>query len=162
LFVERNEKAKQCRSCGFAYYYNPAAAVAGFIRNGRDDLLLVVRRAREPAKGTLDLPGGFADLYENAEEAIRREIKEEIGLEVSSCRYIFSIPNIYPYLGFTVHTLDLFFECFVDDFTPAVAADDAACLEMIPLNALDPALFGLESVKKAINIYRNKLYICTP
>ena len=55
-FVERNEKAKQCTTCGFVYYFNPSSAVACFIRNSKGELLLV-RRAKEPAKGTLDLPG---------------------------------------------------------------------------------------------------------
>ena len=63
-FVERNEKAKQCTTCGFVYYFNPSSAVACFIRNSKGELLLV-RRAKEPAKGTLDLPGGFVDMYES-------------------------------------------------------------------------------------------------
>lgn len=70
--------------------------------------MLVVRRAKDPAKGTLDLPGGFVDLHESAEEAVRREVKEETGLDVKSSRYLFSIPNIYLYSGFEVHTEDLF------------------------------------------------------
>ena len=61
-FVERNEKAKQCTTCGFVYYFNPSSAVACFIRNSKGELLLV-RRAKEPAKGTLDLPGGFVDMF---------------------------------------------------------------------------------------------------
>ena len=32
-FIERNEKAKQCTTCGFVYYFNPSSAVACFIRN---------------------------------------------------------------------------------------------------------------------------------
>ena len=67
-FVERNEKAKQCTTCGFVYYFNPSSAVACFIRNSKGELLLV-RRAKEPAKGTLDLPGGFVDMYESADAA---------------------------------------------------------------------------------------------
>ena len=81
-FVERNEKAKQCTTCGFVYYFNPSSAVACFIRNSKGELLLV-RRAKEPAKGTLDLPGGFVDMYESAEDAAHREVKEETGLRIS-------------------------------------------------------------------------------
>ena len=90
-FVEHNEKAKQCTACKFVYYFNPSSAVACFIRNPKGELLLV-RRAKEPAKGTLDLPGGFVDMYESAEEAARREVKEETGLDIAGCRYLFSIP----------------------------------------------------------------------
>lgn len=49
-FVERNEKAKQCTTCGFVYYFNPSSAVACFIRNSKGELLLV-RRAKDPLKG---------------------------------------------------------------------------------------------------------------
>lgn len=87
-FVERNEKAKQCTTCGFVYYFNPSSAVACFIRNSKGELLLV-RRAKEPAKGTLDLPGGFVDMYESAEDAAHREVKEETGLDIAGCRYLF-------------------------------------------------------------------------
>lgn len=90
-FVERNEKAKQCTACGFIYYFNPSSAVACFIRNSRGELLLV-RRAKEPAKGRLDLPGGFVDMHESAEEAAQREVKEETGLDITGCRYLFPSP----------------------------------------------------------------------
>ena len=61
-FVEHNEKAKKCMVCGFVYYFNPSSAVACFIKNAKGELLLV-RRGKEPAKGTLDLPGGFVDMF---------------------------------------------------------------------------------------------------
>ena len=61
-FVEHNEKAKKCMACGFVYYFNPSSAVACFIKNAKGELLLV-RRGKEPAKGTLDLPGGFVDMF---------------------------------------------------------------------------------------------------
>ena len=89
-----------------------------FIRNSKGELLLV-RRAKEPAKGTLDLPGGFVDMYESAEDAAHREVKEETGLDIAGCRYLFSIPNLYPYSGFEVHTVDMFFECLTESFDGA-------------------------------------------
>jgi ADP-ribose pyrophosphatase YjhB (NUDIX family) len=152
-FEIRNEKAKQCTVCGFAYYFNPSASVACFLKDTKGDLL-VVRRAKDPAKGTLDLPGGFADMNESAEESVRREIKEETGLIVTDCRYLFSIPNIYPYSGFEVHTLDLFFECYVDNFNHAKAEDDAAEIIRLSLAELNPDIFGLQSIKKAVKRYQ--------
>ena len=151
-FSVNNEKSKRCSSCGFVYYFNPSAAVACFIRNEVGELL-VVRRAKDPAKGTLDLPGGFVDLHESAEEAVRREVKEETGLDVKSSRYLFSIPNIYLYSGFEVHTEDLFFECFATTFDGLIAADDASEIVVLKLQEVDASLFGLTSVKEGVVRY---------
>lgn len=153
-FVERNEKAKQCTTCGFVYYFNPSSSVACFIRNPKGELLLV-RRAKEPAKGTLDLPGGFIDMHESAEDAVVREVNEETGLDITNCRYLFSLPNIYPYCGFEVHTVDMFFECLAETFDNARAEDDAAEIIVLPSGQLEPADFGLQSIKRAVSLYKS-------
>ncbi|WP_455637682.1 NUDIX domain-containing protein [Parabacteroides sp.] len=154
-FIERNEKAKQCTTCGFVYYFNPSSAVACFIRNAAGEVLLV-RRAKDPAKGTLDLPGGFVDMHESAEEAACREVKEETGLDITECRYLFSIPNLYMYSGFEVHTVDMFFECHTDNFENTHAEDDAAEIIILKKEELNPDDFGLLSIKKAIGIYQKQ------
>lgn len=156
-FIERNEKAKKCTACGFVYYFNPSSAVACFIRNAKGELLLV-RRAKEPAKGTLDLPGGFVDMYESAEDAVRREVKEETGLTITDCRYLFSLPNIYPYCGFDVHTVDMFFECRTETFDGARAEDDAAEIIVLRKEQLHPEEFGLNSIRKGVEIYLSKSF----
>lgn len=154
-FKEHNEKSKRCEACGFVYYFNPSAAVACFIKNAKGELLLV-RRGKEPAKGTLDLPGGFVDMFETGEEAACREVKEETGLCIRNCRYLFSLPNIYLYSGFEVHTLDLFYECQVDDFGQAHAEDDAAEIVILRPEEVDADDFGLGSIKKGVALYLRK------
>lgn len=154
-FLVRNEKAKSCQVCGFTYYFNPSASVACFVKDAKGDLLLV-RRAKDPGKGTLDLPGGFADMHETVEETVSRELLEETGLTVTNCRYLFSLPNIYPYLGFDVHTLDMFFECTVETFDSVQAADDAAEIVILSPEDINPEEFGLSSIRKAIKMYRSR------
>lgn len=149
-FDVNNGKSKKCAHCGFTYYMNPSAATAAFILNSKNELL-VERRGKEPGKGTLDLPGGFSDVDETAEEGIMREIKEETGLEVESAEYLFSLPNTYLYSGMNVRTLDLFFKCKVKDETAAKAADDAAECFWMPLSEIRTEQFGLQSIRAALN-----------
>ena len=124
-FEVNNEKSKKCTDCGFVYYFNPSAATVALILNEKNELL-VCRRAKEPAKGTLDLPGGFIDMNETGEEGVAREVLEETGLKVKKAVYQFTLPNIYVYSGFPVHTLDMFFLCTVEDMSHFSAMDDVA------------------------------------
>jgi ADP-ribose pyrophosphatase YjhB (NUDIX family) len=151
-FEENNFKSKKCGNCGFIYYFNSSAATAAFITTA-DGKLLVVRRAKAPAQGTLDLPGGFVDMFETGEAAIIREVKEETSLIITNPRYLFSLPNIYVYSGFDVHTLDLFYECKIADFDNFKAGDDAAELYWLDKNEINPDLFGLNSIRQAIRIW---------
>jgi 8-oxo-dGTP diphosphatase len=50
--------------------------------------VLLVRRGQEPLKGQWSLPGGALELGETLEEGIRREVREETGLEVEPVRII--------------------------------------------------------------------------
>ena len=148
-FVENNFKSKRCEDCGFIYYFNSCSSTIAIIIND-DKELLVATRAHEPAKGTLDLPGGFVDMEETGEEAVTREVKEETGLCVDTVSYLFSIPNKYVYSGFEVQTLDLVYRCFVKNTGNLKAEDDVAKLEFIKISELNPELFGLLSVKEVI------------
>ena len=97
-----------CAACGHTQYFNPAVAVAAILL-GPYERILLLRRAKDPGKGKLGLPGGFVDIAETAEDALRREICEEVNLEVSSLEFLCTLPNEYHYKGVTYPVLDLFF-----------------------------------------------------
>ena len=147
-FVENNFKSKRCETCGFVYYANPSAATAAFIM--RDGCLLVARRGKEPARGTLDLPGGFVDMDETVEQGMAREVMEETGLAATRTDYLFSIPNRYMYSGMTIHTTDMFYRVEVAAEAVPHAADDAAELMWVPVADIEPKLFGLWSIRQAV------------
>jgi 8-oxo-dGTP diphosphatase len=65
---------------GRSYPSRPVLAVsAAIIRDGK---VLIVRRARPPARGVCTLPGGGVEVGETLHEAVAREVREETGLAV--------------------------------------------------------------------------------
>ena len=148
-FVDNDFKSRRCVDCKFVYYLNPSSAYVAFITDGHGRLL-VERRGCQPAKGKLDLPGGFADIGETVEEGVAREVLEETGLEVTAARYLFSIPNTYLYSGLEIPTLDLFFVCQVADITVVRAGDDAAACFWMPMSDIRPEDFGLLSISEGV------------
>ncbi|WP_125039920.1 NUDIX hydrolase [Bacteroides faecalis] len=148
-FEIHNEKSKKCVDCGFVYYFNPSSATVALILNDNNELL-VCRRAKEPAKGTLDLPGGFIDMNETGEEGVAREVLEETNLKVKEATYLFSLPNIYIYSGFPVHTLDMFFRCTVENTEYFSAMDDVSDSFFVPLSKINPEEFGLDSIRQGL------------
>ena len=155
FFVQNNEKSKCCKACGFVLYVNASAAVAAFIVNAAGDLL-VCRRGEEPEKGTYDLPGGFVDCDETAEEALNREVSEELQAQVAEAHYLFSLPNTYEYSGMTIPTLDMFFACRLVDSTHLQPSDDVEDCFFVPMNELQHDLFGLKSIRKGVEMWMNK------
>jgi mutator protein MutT len=60
----------------------PILGVAAVIWNDRQEVLLI-RRTKEPRKGQWSLPGGKVEFGEGLEDAVRREVREETGLEIA-------------------------------------------------------------------------------
>ena len=145
-FVANGATSKKCENCGFEYFMNPSASNVAIIKNSKGEIL-VERRKQEPAKGMLDLPGGFTQIGETSEEGVEREVMEETGLRVTSATYLFSLPNIYRYSGIDIHTLDMFYLCEVENEDTVAAGDDAAeCMWLKP-DDIHTEQFGLRSVR---------------
>lgn len=98
----------RCQACGYTSFFGPVTAVGGVITNPNGEVLLI-ERAKDPGKGKLGMPGGFVDPDESAEEALRREVFEEVGLRVGQFAFLMTAPNSYFYQGILSPVLDIFF-----------------------------------------------------
>lgn len=140
-----------CHDCNFTYYHNIAAAVA-VVFTFEDKILFTVRNV-EPDKGKWDLPGGFIDPKENAEEAACREIKEELGIDVlpKDLKYIITSPNNYLYKNVPYRTMDIFYECPLQtDVISINAEDEIQELIWIKRSEIDLKKIGFVSIRKVI------------
>jgi ADP-ribose pyrophosphatase YjhB (NUDIX family) len=72
--------------CGEQYWANSVPGAQAVLE--RDGLVLLGRRRNDPGAGRWDLPGGFLHEGENALEGLRREVREETGLELEPIEFL--------------------------------------------------------------------------
>lgn len=96
LLIKKRENFYDCLKCNFKLYINVATSAAGLIFNENGNLLMT-KRAYDPGKGMWSLPAGFLELGETAEQGLRREIEEEIGLKINEFEYFGSFSGIYKF-----------------------------------------------------------------
>ncbi len=82
--------------------------VAALVRDRRGRLLLTRRPAGKPRAGLWEFPGGKVKPGEDLAEALRRELKEELGLEASVGRELARTTYAYPDLTIELILLEAF------------------------------------------------------
>jgi len=87
------ERAKRCPKCGALFFPSASSAVIVAITRG-DQLLLGHNRNFRP--GMFSLLAGFVDPGETLEQAVVREVHEEVGLEIADLHYVSSQPWAFP------------------------------------------------------------------
>lgn len=121
-------------------YPHPALSVDAilFSHSGSELNVLLIKRAQEPFKDKWAFPGGFVDENETVEDAVVRELKEEVSLTVDNLKqfYTASAPGRDP-RGWTVSVVFIGFVEWDKRFVKA--GDDAANAEWFSLKNI-PAL----------------------
>lgn len=84
-FEKGSRFPRSCKHCHNVTYLNPIPCVITLVEifNTENTGALLVRRAIEPEKGKLALPGGYLELGETWQEGAARELKEETGLVIN-------------------------------------------------------------------------------
>lgn len=94
-------KEYTCTDCQSKFYDEPAFCSGALISNSENKYLFLKRNI-EPKKGLLGLPGGFVDNNESLEEALVRECKEEVGIELTDVKYFKSYKACHESIGYIV------------------------------------------------------------
>ncbi len=104
-------------------YRNPALTVDGIIETSEG--IVLIKRKNDPFKGCWALPGGFVDYGERVEDALVREMKEELSVDVviNKMLGVYSEPDRDP-RGHTVSVV--YIASLIDEKQKIKAADDAA------------------------------------
>ncbi len=142
-----------CKKCGFVFYQSPKATAAAIILDENRRILLT-RRAVDPAKGKLDLPGGFINWGESPRDAIIREIDEELKITFLP-RNIFDVVHTwYEYEGVRYSLANIFFIGSI--MGNPVPSDDVESFEWYDLASI-PDEYAFPEMKELLESLRIRI-----
>lgn len=140
------DKTQQCPDCG--RYANRGVSVDAVIV--RDKKVLLIQRGVEPNKGYWGIPGGYVGWDESAEDAVKREVKEETGLDVGKIYPVgvHSDPKRHPQQVINLVYLVQVFDGVVRH------GDDTQDIKWFSLNSLpkEMALDHKQNIQEAIKL----------
>lgn len=144
-----------CSECAFTVFNNVATGVAAIIEY--QDNIILTCRAKDPAKGKLDLPGGFVDAGESLEGALQREVMEELGIPIYDLAYLCSFPNTYPYKGLVYSVVDSIFVCKTDQLPSTCQTSEIEHFILVDPLTVNSAELAFESLAQAFALYQQRL-----
>ena len=121
----------ECPECGFKAYASskPTASAACLDDEGR---VLLSRRGIEPFKGKWDFPGGFVDEEEHPLDCLRRELREETGVDIEPLDFLGVWIDKYGGDGSAATTLNLYWTARIVSGTPEPDDDVAELRWFVP------------------------------
>lgn len=154
--IKLTNRLLDCKACGFHFYLSPSPTNGVILLNEKDEILLV-RRKIEPKKGFWDFPGGFIEFGESIEVSVKREIKEELGINLKNIKYFISIPDIYTYKGYIYNTICSIFVAKIDN-EKLNPADDISAVMAFKKNKIPFDRIAFKGVEKALKKYLSSSY----
>jgi ADP-ribose pyrophosphatase YjhB (NUDIX family) len=111
-------------SCNFKFYQSSKPTVGAIIVSDKGQILLSVRSI-EPQKGKIDIIGGFLENGEDPIEGLKREIREELGVEIKVIKIIgiFIDKYMYDKRLDDIYTFNVFYEAKIVSGKPKPADD---------------------------------------
>ena len=143
-----------CAACGFVVYASSKPTAGALcIEDGR---VLLARRAEQPFEGRWDIPGGFLEEGEDPIDGLRRELKEETGLEVEPERFLGVWMDRYGGDSTAEATLNLYWTVRIVAGDPE-PADDVSELCWFDRDALpSPDELAFENVPLVLAAWRDE------
>ena len=142
-----------CEACQLLFYTNSKPTAGAIIYNEKGEVLLT-KRALKPV-GKIDIIGGFLENGEDPIEGIKREVREEVGVEIDVEDIIGIYMDGYMDDSDSVYTLNIQYAAKIKSGTP-VAKDEIQSVEWFREADLKPEEFSFKNTGLALNDFFRK------
>jgi ADP-ribose pyrophosphatase YjhB (NUDIX family) len=144
----------ECKACGFVTYASSAPTASAVCVDDRGRVLLA-RRANPPYRNYWDLPGGFLEEGEHPLEALRRELREETGLEIEPLEFLGVFMDRYGAEDAAPATLNLYWTARIVG-GELEAADDVSELRWFSARELPWNELAFQSTPDVLSAWRRR------
>ena len=149
LIQKDDDNNPRCVACERVFYPAPHPTVSAIITDSQGEYFLLARRKFDPLKGYWDIPGGFLALGESLEDGLRRELREELEIEIRIIESLGSCPDLYG--EDLTPTIDIFYLATIIEGVPT-ARSDVSEFRWFNRNEV-PSNIAFECVRWAINTW---------
>ncbi len=152
--IKKEGNLLDCSKCGFHFYINPLPCNGVIIENDKGEIMLVKRKF-EPKKGYWDWPGGFINSGESLEDSVKREIKEELGVDVGEIEIVGVYEDRYLYQDILDYTICIAVSAKITGGSLKVS-DDISGYKYFSKEEIFRQNFAFPSIKQGVSDYLTK------
>lgn len=149
--LERGGGEVNCPKCGFVGYANSKPTASALVVDDEGRVMLS-KRARDPAVGKWDLPGGFVEEGEHPLDCLHRELREEAGIGLRDTEFLGIFMDWYGLDARNVSTLNLYWSARIAEGTPE-PADDVEELRFFALDEISTEDLAFEHLPKVLSAW---------
>ncbi len=144
----------ECGACGFVAYANPKPTASALIADDEGRVMLS-KRARDPAAGKWDLPGGFLEEDEHPLDCLHRELREEAGIGLRDTEFVAVFMDRYGDGPRDVSTLNVYYSARIGEGTPE-PSDDVVELRFFALDEIPEDDLAFEHLADVLSAWRQQ------
>ncbi len=149
-----------CRACRYDFYQNSVPSATGVVPCKSDPAkVLLIQRGTPPAIGKRALPGGILRLGESPADGARREVLEEIHLDLRVERLLCTTMVDYEYRGMRVAILEIAFQMEAAELAQARTSEEACDMGFYDVSDVlrESSELAFPEQINALRAYRDRL-----
>ncbi len=155
------EVALSCGNCSKTNYLSMKVGAAMIIPDAADhSKILLLKRLQNPGRGLFNLPGGFILYGEDPDAGAKREIKEELGIDIKALHLFSTAVQDYEHAGSIWKVVNLFYLSESLDSMPGINSESSEYKYVLVTEVVDGKIeMAFNTEVEVLKKYAATLYL---